>query len=130
MESWEGSELNKAKEILAYELTKLVHSEEDAIKAQESARALFSAGTAENMPTVALAAIDFIDDAIDVVTLVFKSGLVSSKSEGRRAIEQGGVTVDGEKVVDIKQAFSAERFTGEGVVVKRGKKNFRRVVTE
>ena len=130
MESWEGSELNKAKEILAYELTKLVHSEEDAIKAQEIARALFSAGTAENMPTVALAAIDFIDDAIDVVTLVFKSGLVSSKSEGRRAIEQGGVTVDGEKVVDIKQAFSAERFTGEGVVVKRGKKNFRRVVTE
>ena len=130
MDAWEGSQLNEAKEILAYELTKLVHSEEDAIKAQESARALFSAGTAENMPTVALAAIDFIDDAIDVVTLVFKSGLVSSKSEGRRAIEQGGVTVDGEKVVDIKQAFSAERFTGEGVVVKRGKKNFRRVVTE
>ena len=130
MESWEGSELNKAKEILAYELTKLVHSEEEAIKAQESARALFSAGTAADMPTAALSAEDFTDGIIDVVTLVFKSGLVNSKSEGRRAVEQGGVTVDGEKVVDIKQTFLAERFAGEGVVIKRGKKNFRRVVTE
>ena len=130
MESWEGSELNKAKEILAYELTKLVHSEEEAIKAQESARALFSAGAAADMPTAALSAEDFTDGIIDVVTLVFKSGLVNSKSEGRRAVEQGGVTVDGEKVVDIKQTFRAERFAGEGVVIKRGKKNFRRVVTE
>ena len=130
MESWEGSELNKAKEILAYELTKLVHSEEEAIKAQESARALFSAGAAADMPTAALSAEDFTDGIIDVVTLVFKSGLVNSKSEGRRAVEQGGVTVDGEKVVDIKQTFLAERFAGEGVVIKRGKKNFRRVVTE
>ncbi len=130
MESWEGSELNKAKEILAYELTKLVHSEEEAIKAQESARALFSAGAAADMPTAALSAEDFTDGIVDVVTLVFKSGLVNSKSEGRRAVEQGGVTVDGEKVVDIKQTFLAERFAGEGVVIKRGKKNFRRVVTE
>ena len=130
MESWEGSELNKAKEILAYELTKLVHSEEEAIKAQESARALFSAGAAADMPTAALSAEDFTDGIIDVVTLVFKSGLVNSKSEGRRAVEQGGVTVDGEKVVDIKQTFLAERFAGEGVVIKRDKKNFRRVVTE
>ena len=130
MESWEGSELNKAKEILAYELTKLVHSEEEAIKAQESARALFSAGAAADMPTAALSAEDFTDGIIDVVTLVFKSGLENSKSEGRRAVEQGGVTVDGEKVVDIKQTFLAERFAGEGVVIKRGKKNFRRVVTE
>ena len=130
MESWEGSQLNKAKEILAYELTKLVHSEEEAIKAQESARSLFSSGVAAEMPTANLTADDFTDGAIDVVTLVFKAGLVNSKSEGRRAVEQGGVTVDGEKIGDIKQTFAAAQFAGDGVVVKRGKKNFRRVVVE
>ena len=127
MESWEGSQLNQAKEILAYELTKLVHGEEEAVRAQESARALFTGGAAAEMPTETLTAEDFTDGVIDIVTLVFKSGLVSSKSEGRRAVEQGGVMVDGEKVADIKQTFAQELFAGEGVVVKRGKKNFRRV---
>ena len=130
IDQWEGSQLNQAKEILAYELTKLVHSEEEAIKAQESARALFSSGVAAEMPTAALTADDFTDGVIDVVTLVAKSGLVNSKSEGRRAVEQGGVTVDGEKIEDIKQTFAAAQFAGEGLVVKRGKKNFRRVVVE
>ena len=130
MEHWEGSQLNQAKEILAYELTKLVHSEEEAIKAQESARALFSSGAAAEMPTAALTAEDFTDGVIDVVTLVAKSGLVNSKSEGRRAVEQGGVSVDGEKIGDIKQTFAAEQFAGDGLIVKRGKKNFRRVVVE
>ncbi len=130
MDQWEGSQLNQAKEILAYELTKLVHSEEEAVKAQESARALFSSGVAAEMPTAALTADDFTDGVIDVVTLVAKSGLVNSKSEGRRAVEQGGVTVDGEKIEDIKQTFAAAQFAGEGLVVKRGKKNFRRVVVE
>ena len=128
MESWEGSQLNQAKEILAFELTKLVHGEEEATKSQESARALFTGGSAAEMPTETLTAEDFTDGVIDIVTLVFKSGLVSSKSEGRRAVEQGGVMVDGEKVADIKQTFAQDAFAGEGVVVKRGKKNFRRVV--
>jgi len=128
MESWEGSQLNQAKEILAFELTKLVHSEAEAIQAQESARALFASGAAAEMPTATLSIDDFIDGAIDVVTLVLKSGLVKSKSEGRRAIEQGGVSVNGEKVSDIKQSLSVEQLEGDGVVVKRGKKNFRRVV--
>ncbi len=130
MESWEGSQLNQAKEILAYELTKLVHGEEEAAKAQESARALFSSGAAADMPTETLSAAEFTDGVIDVVTLVHKAGLVTSKSDGRRAVEQGGVTVDGEKVGDIKQTFTVEQFAGEGLVVKRGKKNFRRVVVE
>ncbi len=130
MDQWEGSQLNQAKEILAYELTKLVHSEEEAVKAQESARALFSSGVAAEMPTAALTADDFTDGVIDVVTLVAKSGLVNSKSEGRRAVEQGGVTVDGEKIEDIKRTFAAAQFAGDGLVVKRGKKNFRRVVVE
>ena len=130
MESWEGSQLNQAKEILAYELTKLVHGEEEAAKAQESARALFSSGAAADMPTETLSAADFTDGVIDVVTLVHKAGLVTSKSDGRRAVEQGGVTVDGEKVGDIKHTFALEQFAGEGLVVKRGKKNFRRVVVE
>ena len=130
MEQWEGSQLNQAKEILAYELTKLVHSEEEAIKAQESARALFNSGAAAEMPTAALTAEDFTDGVIDVVTLVAKSGLVNSKSEGRRAVEQGGVSVDGEKIGDIKQTFAADQFAGDGLIVKRGKKNFRRVVVE
>ena len=127
MESWEGSQLNQAKEILAFELTKLVHGEEEAAKAQESARALFTGGSAAEMPTETLSAEDFTDGVIDIVTLVFKAGLVTSKSDGRRAVEQGGVMVDGEKVTDIKQTFAQELFAGDGVVVKRGKKNFRRV---
>ena len=130
MDKWEGSQLNQAKEILAFELTTLVHGEEEAVKAQESARALFSSGAAAEMPTETLSAEDFTDGVIDVVTLVHKAGLVTSKSDGRRAVEQGGVTVDGEKVGDIKQTFTMEQFAGEGLVVKRGKKSFRRVVVE
>ena len=128
MDSWEGSQLNQAKEILAYELTKLVHGEEEAVKAQESARALFASGVAADMPTATLVAEDFTEDKIDVLTMLVKSGLVQTKSEARRAVEQGGVSVDGEKVTDIKTVFEASAFEGDGMVVKRGKKNFRKVV--
>lgn len=128
MDSWEGSQLNQAKEILAYELTKLVHGEEEAKKAQESARALFASGTAADMPTAVLVGEDFIDGQIDILTMLVKSGLVPSKSEARRAVEQGGVMVDGEKIVDIKTMYEAASLEGEGIVLKRGKKNFRKVV--
>ena len=128
MDSWEGSQLNQAKEILAYELTKLVHGEEEAVKAQESARALFASGVAADMPTATLTEEDFVEGKIDVLTMLVKSGLVPSKSEARRAVEQGGVTVEGEKVTDIKTVYEAATFEGDGIVVKRGKKNFRKVV--
>lgn len=128
MDSWEGSQLNEAKEILAFELTKMVHGEEEAVKAKESARALFSSGNAADMPTAELVEADFMDGAIDILTMLMKSGLVPSKSEARRAVEQGGVSVDGEKVTDIKTVFAKEALTGEGIVLKRGKKNFRKVL--
>lgn len=128
MDTWEGSQLNKAKEILAFELTKLVHGEEEAVKAQESARALFTQGAATDMPTAELTAEDLTDGAIDILAMLLKSGLVPSKSEARRAVEQGGVSVDGEKVTDIHTVFTEDAFTGEGVVLKRGKKNFRKVI--
>ena len=128
MNDWEGSQLNKAKEILAFELTKLVHGEEEATKAQEGARALFSSGNAENMPTAELVEEDFVEGKIDLISVLVKSGLVPSRSEGRRAIEQGGVSVDGEKITDIKAELAKEKFAGDGVVVKRGKKNFRKVI--
>ncbi|MDD3141506.1 MAG: tyrosine--tRNA ligase [Lachnospiraceae bacterium] len=128
MEQWEGSQLNQAKEILAYELTTLVHSEEEAQKAQESAKALFSGGAAAEMPTAEISEEDLEKGSIDILTLLLKSGLVPSKSEARRAVEQGGVSVDGEKVSDIKAVFSQEVFVGDGIVLKRGKKNFRRVI--
>lgn len=128
MDAWEGSQLNQAKEILAFELTKLVHGEEEAQKAQEGARALFSTGVAADMPTANLTDEDFTEDVIDILTILVKTGLVPSKSEARRAVEQGGVSVDGEKVTDIKATFAKDSFTGEGKVVKRGKKNFRKVV--
>ena len=127
MDSWEGSQLNQAKEILAFELTKLVHGEEEAVKAQESARALFSAGNAADMPTAELADEDFTEGSVDVITMLVKSGLVASRSEGRRAIEQGGVSIDGEKVTDIKQTVAKDAI-GDGIVLKRGKKNFRKIV--
>ena len=130
MDAWEGSQLNKAKEILAFELTKLVHGEEEAVKAQESARALFSSGAAANMPTAELTADDFTDGSIDILTMLLKSGLVPSKSEARRAVEQGGVAVDGEKVTDIKKVFATEEIPAEGLVLRRGKKNFRKVVVK
>ena len=125
MDKWEGSELYKAKEILAYELTKLVHGEEEAQKAQESARALFSTGGAANMPTAELTDDDFIDGKIDILTVLAKSGLVPSKSEARRAVQQGGVAVDGEKVTDTYLTFTKEELAGAEKVIRRGKKNFR-----
>ncbi len=128
MDSWEGSQLNQAKEILAYELTKLVHGEEEAEKAQASARALFAGGDAAEMPTCELTAEDFQDGQIDILGVLVKAGLTASRSEARRAVEQGGVTVDGEKVTDIKAAYAPEAFAGDGIVVKRGKKSFKRVI--
>ena len=130
MDKWEGSQLNQAKEILAYELTGLVHGEEEAKKAQESARALFAGGAAAEMPTAELTDADFVDGSIDLLSIVQKSGLCASRSEARRNVEQGGVAVDGEIVKDIKAMFTKEQFAGEGIVVKRGKKNFRRVVVK
>ena len=129
MEGWEGSQLNTAKEILAFELTKLVHGEEEATKAQESAKALFAGGgSLENMPTAELTSEDFTDGKIDLIGVLVKAGLNPSRSEARRAVEQGGVTVEGEKVTDIKTMYTPENFAGEGIVVKRGKKNFKRVI--
>lgn len=129
MDKWEGSELNTAKEILAYELTSLVHSKEEADKAQTAARALFSGGgDSANMPTTELASEDLTDGAIDILTLLVKSGLVPSKSEARRAVTQGGVEAGGEKVADIAKSFTAEQLSGEGLVLRRGKKNYNRVV--
>ena len=128
MDKWEGSQLNTAKEILAYELTKLVHDEEEANKAQEAARALFSgAGSLENMPSHQLIADDFTDGAIDILAVLQKSGLAPSRAEARRNVEQGGVSINGEQVKDIKKMFTAEDFGGDGMVVKRGKKNFMKV---
>jgi len=129
MDAWEGSQLNQAKEILAFELTKLVHNEEEAQKAQDGARALFSAGNAAEMPTAVLEEADFTDGQIDILTMLLKSGLVPSKSEARRAVEQGGVAADGEKVSDIRAVFEKSALSGEGIVLRRGKKNFRKVIT-
>lgn len=127
MDAWEGAQLNQAKEILAYELTNLVHGEEEAEKAQKGARELFSAGSAAEMPTTELCADDFADGSIDILTLLLKSGLVPSKSEARRAVQQGGVAMDGEKVEDIATTFEKVVFQGEGKVLRRGKKNFRKI---
>ena len=128
MDHWEGSELNRAKEILAFELTKLVHGDEEAEKAQESARALFSSGVAAQMPTTELFEEDFTDGSIDLISVLCKSGLVQTRSEGRRAIEQGGVTLGEEKITDVKASFGKDTFAGEGIVLKRGKKNFRKLI--
>ena len=130
MDHWEGSQLNQAKEILAYELTNLVHGEEEAKKAQESARALFSTGVAAQMPTCELTDEDMEDGSIDLISVLCKAGLVNTRSEGRRAIEQGGVTVGEDKVTDVKAAYAKDAFAGEGLVVKRGKKNFRRIIVK
>ena len=130
MDKWEGSQLNQAKEILAYELTSLVHGEEEAKKAQESARALFAGGAAAEMPTAELSDADLSDGSIDLLSIVQKSGLCASRSEARRNVEQGGISVDGEIVKDIKAVYTKEQLSGEGIVVKRGKKNFRRVVVK
>ncbi|MCX4342739.1 MAG: tyrosine--tRNA ligase [Kineothrix sp.] len=128
MDRWEGSELNKAKEILAFELTKLVHGEEEAQKALEGAKELFASGNASQMPSVSLEAENFLEDKIDILSMLTVSGLAASRSEGRRAVEQGGVSVNGEKVDDIKATFEKERFSGDGLVLKRGKKNFKKLI--
>lgn len=127
MDKWEGSQLNTAKEILAYELTDLVHSEEEAKKSQEAARALFTSGNAADMPSAFIEQSDLQEGNIDLITLLHKSGLVGSRSEGRRAIEQGGVAIDGEKITDVKYVIPGEKLDGDGIVLKRGKKNFRKV---
>ena len=128
MDKWEGSQLNQAKEILAYELTGLVHGEEEAKKAQEGARALFSKGNAADMPTTEIEEADLTEGEVDLITLLQKSNLASTRSDGRRAIEQGGVSIDGEKVTDIKFMVAKENLEGDGVVIKRGKKKFAKVI--
>ena len=129
MAKWEGSQLNQAKEILAFELTQLVHGTEEAEKARESARALFAGGAqGADMPTCALEDSDFINGTIDILGVLVKAGLTSSRSEARRAVEQGGVTVENEKITDIKTTYGPEVFAGEGIMVRRGKKNFKKVV--
>ncbi len=131
MESWQGSELNKAKEILAYELTALVHGEEKATKAQEAARALFSgAADTDNMPTVTLAADDFEDGQVQIIKIMLKAGLIKSNGEGRRLIQQGGVSVDDHKVTDPLAAVSAADFQKGHIILKKGKKVFYKVTVE
>ena len=128
MDKWEGNQLNKAKEILAYELTSLVHGEEEAKKAETAAKALFvGGGDSEHMPTTEIAEADLTDDAMDIMTVLVKSGLCDSKSDARRNIQQGGVTVDDEKVTDISKTYSADELKN-GIVVRRGKKNFNKVI--
>jgi len=128
MDKWEGSQLNQAKEILAFELTKLVHGGEEAKKAQESARALFSGGNAAQMPEAVLTDEDFEDGGIGILRLLVKAGLAPSNGEARRNVEQGGVSVDGQKVSDVKAVVSKDDIAGGGVVLKRGKKKFVKVV--
>ena len=131
MENWEGSQLNKAKEILAFELTKLVHGEEEANKAQEGARALFSgSGNTDNMPTTVLSAADFTDGAISLIDMMLKASIIKSKGEGRRLIEQGGVTVDDVKAGSFADVVSVDAFSKGQVIVKKGKKVFVKFILE
>ena len=130
MDKWEGSQLNTAKEILAFELTKLVHGEEEAAKAQESARALFSGGNAANMPTAAITEENLRDGEIDIMGLLVASGLCASRSEARRAVQQGGVAVNGEKVGSIEASYKPEDINKENFVLRRGKKNYRKIIFE
>ena len=130
MDKWEGSQLNTAKEILAFELTKLVHGEEEATKAQESARALFSGGNAANMPTATITEENLRDGEIDIMGLLVASGLCASRSEARRAVQQGGVAVNGEKVGSIEASYKPEDINKEDFVLRRGKKNYRKIIFE
>ena len=130
MDAWEGSKLNEAKEILAFELTKLVHGEEEAVKAREGARALFSSGNAAQMPETKLVDEDFEDGKIGILKLMVKAGLATSNGEARRNVEQGGVTIDGEKVTDVRMTLTKEQISAEGIVVKRGKKKFMKVLCD
>ena len=129
MDKWEGSKLNEAKDILAYELTNLVHGEEEAGKAREASKGLFGgSGSIENMPKAQLTEEDFRDGKIDLISMLTVSGLVSSRSEGRRAIEQGGVSVNDEKVTDVRAVYDRNAFDGDGIILRRGKKNFKKLV--
>ena len=131
MESWEGAQLNQAKEILAFELTKLVHGEEEANKAREASHALFAGGgDSAHMPTVELSSADFADGDMDILSLLVKTELAPSRSDARRAVEQGGVSVADEKVTDIKTTYNANSFGADGLVVKRGKKKFVKVIVK
>ena len=131
MESWEGAQLNEAKEILAFELTKLVHGEEEAAKAKEASHALFAGGANNaNMPTVIVTAEDFPDGELDIISVLVKAGLCDSRGDGRRNIQQGGVSVADEKVTDISTKYTLDDFKGEGLIIRRGKKKFAKVVAE
>ncbi|MBP5462934.1 MAG: tyrosine--tRNA ligase [Lachnospiraceae bacterium] len=129
MSDWEGSKLNEAKEILAFELTKLVHGEEEALKAQSAARAVFGAGNADEAPEAPIGEDAFTDGAVDLVSILVAAGLATNRSDARRNIEHGGVTEEGEKVVDLKPTYSKDQIAA-GIVVKRGKKNFKKIVLE
>ena len=128
MEHWEGSQLNTAKEILAHELTELVHGKEEADKAEAGAKALFAGGADADIPTTTLTEADLQDGSIDILGLLVKSGLSASRSEARRSVEQGGVSVNGEKVTDVKTQYAGEDLQGEGITLKRGKKSFKKIV--
>ena len=131
MESWEGAQLNEAKEILAFELTKLVHGEEESTKAKEASHALFAGGANNaNMPTVTVTAEDFPDGELDIISVLVKAGLCDSRGDGRRNIQQGGVSVADEKVTDISTKYTLNDFKGEGLIIRRGKKKFAKVVAE
>ena len=131
MDKWEGAQLNEAKEILAFELTKMVHGEEEAVKAKDASHALFSgAGASEHMPTIEVSAEDFAAGNMDIMAVLVKAGLCDSRSDARRAVQQGGVSVEGEKVTDISASYAFDDFAGEGKVVKRGKKKFAKVVAK
>jgi tyrosyl-tRNA synthetase len=131
MESWEGAKLNEAKEILAFELTKLVHGEEEAAKAREASHALFAGGgNSEHMPTVELTSVDFAEGDMDILALLVKTGLCESRADARRNVQQGGVAVADEKVTDIAAKYTLDSFAGDGLVVKRGKKKFVKVVAK
>ena len=131
MESWEGAQLNEAKEILAFELTKLVHGEEEAAKAKEASHALFAGGANNaNMPTVTITAEDFPDGELDIISVLVKAGLCDSRGDGRRNIQQGGVSVADEKVTDISTKYTLDDFKGEGLIIRRGKKKFAKIIAE
>ena len=131
MDKWEGAKLNEAKEILAYELTKLVHGEEEAKKAKEASHALFAGGgVSAHMPTVEVTADDLYNDKLDIMAVLVKASLCERRSDARRAVQQGGVSVDGEKVTDISTSYTLDEFAGEGKVVKRGKKKFAKVISK
>ena len=128
MDKWEGSQLNRAKEILARELTGLVHGEDEAKKAEAGAKAFFAGGgDSENMPTTELEEEDFQEDAIDLISLLVKAELSATRSEARRAIQQGGVSLEGEKITDFKYLVKKEDIGEKGLVLKKGKKNFKKI---